>query len=338
MTSLDLIFRLCSKLAHRERLPKITMVGDQNQLPPIGNGSPFREFLKVPEIPRIVLTKNHRLETDDPSEHGIMQACDQVLEAPPCHIRSSESFAITYGGEETVKQLFQQFKDEEYDQGEVVCITPYKEAVKQINDIASKIWHPDDEHTDPAFTIRHVTWRLGDKVMVLVNLYNISVMNGETGIIEKIDESYVYVAFQDGKKKAQFRYVIKPNEDGEEEYDFGDDQDFNGNDVEMNSSMLSHAYAMTVHKAQGSEFNYCIYYFPYVQSKGLFITKELIYTMFSRGKVAGFLILPQGQLKTLEWCCSKSAREMRLDALSLRMKKMYEEIQSSNQVALFDSE
>ena len=322
MTSLDLIYRVCLKLSIRSRIPKITLVGDPNQLLPIGYGFPFRELIKIKEIPRIVLTKNHRLDGDDIDQHGVMLACEQVLNAPPCHLQTSETFSIIYGGEDTVKQLLQQFKESGYDQSDIACITPYKEAVKRINEIASKIWHPDADHTDPIFTIKHITWRVGDRIMVNVNLYNIGIMNGEIGIIESIDESYIYVSFYEGKKKASFRYVIKTNEKGEEEDDYEDDDDFNGSDVEMNTSMLSHGYAMTVHKSQGSEYNYGINYYPYVQSKGLFITKELIYTQFSRSKVGGYLIIPQGTLRTLELCTSKSAREMRMDVLALKLEEL----------------
>ena len=203
MTSLDLIYRLFEKLSHRQNLPKITMVGDDNQLCPISYGFPFREIIKIPRIDRVMLTKNHRLDTDNPDEHGVMLACKEILEGPPTRFHSCETFTITHGDQATVAALFQQFKDTGYTQDDVACITPYRDAVKSINIIASEIFHPDAQKTDPSNTIKKVVWRVGDKIVVNVNLYNIMIMNGEVGVITKINHDHVFVAFNGGKKVAQ---------------------------------------------------------------------------------------------------------------------------------------
>ncbi len=328
MTSLDLMYRLCSKLSLRSTLPKITMVGDQNQLPPIGYGYPFREIIKIPRIGRVILTKNHRLDTDNPDEHGVMIACQEILNnGPSCQLNSCATFTITYGDEATVATLFQQFKDSDYTEDDVVCISPYKDAVKSLNVVASEIFHPTNEssHTDPSVTIRRQCWKEGDKIIVNVNLYNIDVMNGETGVIIKIDEMFVYILFTNGVR-AQFRYVatqaeIDAFDEDKEEFNNNNDEE-KTTDTEMNTAMISQAYALTVHKSQGSEFDYGILYYPYVQVKGMFLTKELVYTQISRCKIAGFLIIPPGTLHDLELCCNKSARDMRHDALAERVNQL----------------
>lgn len=333
MTSLSLLARVCHSLLPRKRLPKVTLIGDQNQLPPISYGFPFREIIKVQDIPRVILTKNHRLETlGDVSEHGVMLACEAVLN-PPTKLESCETFNIIFGDHKSVKRIFKQFKDDGYTQDDVCCITPYREAVKHINAMASLIFHSDcktfaKDCTDPDITIGKITWRLGDKVIVQVNLYNIDVMNGECGVVEKIDEQYVYVSFCDGRKKAQFKYVKAVNENGEpeedNEFDF-EAVDFVGLETEHHTGMIAQAYAITVHKSQGSEYNYAIYYYPYVQAKGIFICKEFVYTQFSRSKIAGYLVVPKDDLRNLEVCCSKSSIKMRLDVTGEKISKLYKE-------------
>ena len=106
-----------------------------------------------------------------------------------------------------------------------------------------------------------VIYREGDKVLQLVNNPDCNVFNGDIGFIEKI------------KKKVgdsnKLIYLI----------------DFDGNKVEYEKDDLSsikHAYAITIHKAQGSEFAHVI--MPVCKSYYKMLYNKLLYTGVSRAK------------------------------------------------------
>jgi len=323
MTSLELLYRFFNRLSKRkDNLPKITLVGDQNQLSPIGFGYPFREIMKLNEIPRVFLTKNYRLDTDDPEEHGVMLACQSIMDAPPCRLKSCEGFSIAYGDEKTVIDIFKHFKENGFNQNDIVCITPYNKCVNSINPIVSELFHPESEKTDPKETLKGVCWRVGDKIIVNTNIYSIGIYNGEEGEIIRIDELNVYISFLKGKKRAGFRYK-KINEYGEEVEDEDEIQDknFDGEEQELTTTMISHGYAFSIHRSQGSQFPYVICYYPMIQGKGNFICKELIFTQFSRCESGAYLVIPKGGLRGLEIAAGKSTKDARLDFLAERIKK-----------------
>ena len=96
---------------------------------------------------------------------------------------------------------------------------------------------------------------VGDKVIQVFNNKETKVLNGELGIIRKIVEDRVTVEFQN---KQVFEYSKET------------------------ISELELAYALTVHKAQGSEFKYVVFYGD--KYSGKMLNKNLVYTAFSRAK------------------------------------------------------
>ena len=118
--------------------------------------------------------------------------------------------------------------------------------------------HADDKKESK---VGDVIYREGDKVLQLVNNPDCNVFNGDIGFIEKI------------KKKVgdsnKLIYLI----------------DFDGNKVEYEKDDLSsikHAYAITIHKAQGSEFAHVI--MPVCKSYYKMLYNKLLYTGVSRAK------------------------------------------------------
>jgi exodeoxyribonuclease V alpha subunit len=126
---------------------------------------------------------------------------------------------------------------------------------------------PREDHAQREFGM--VIYREGDKVMQIKNNYRIKwddtlsleqgegIYNGDIGILEKIssrDKSFA-ILFNDGKRVT---------------YDF-DQMD-----------EITHAYAMTVHKSQGSEFPVVV--MPIVGGPPLFLNRKLLYTAVTRAK------------------------------------------------------
>lgn len=325
MVTLELLYRFMKRFENVKF--RLCLIGDIFQLPPIGFGYVLRELMKVKQIPQVHLTLNHRILDDDVENHGVMRACQSVLDAPhpPCDLEECETFSITYGDEDTVVELFEFLKENGLTQDDVICITPYKDCVKRLNPKVSAVFHPDAVMVDPETTIGHTPWRVGDSVMMLANCYEIEVFNGEIGTVTNMDETHLYVKF--GIKEVAFVHKREEGEEDEEgDFDWDDmEAEVDGKEKRLSVKVLSQAYAITVHKAQGSEWKYVICYFPFIATKSLFICKELVYTMFSRAQTAVYLILPTDRKSLLERQVAKSSKETRLDYVAGLLEELIEE-------------
>lgn len=326
MVSLELMSRFVRCIETLQEAPKITMVGDKNQLPPIGYGHLFRELLAIPQIPRVILTKNFRLDSE---ENTIMTVLQDILGRNPTIEANPPHFSIieTVDTDMSVKNIIQSFIENGYDQNDICCISPLRADALSLNEMCSSLFHPDDEdgykQTDPDITMKNKIWRRGDAVMCLSNIYSIEVFNGDTGVITDIDDNFLYVRFNDKNEYIHsFRYTRRyENEDNA----YIPEDDTQTKENELISLCLDQAYAMTVHKSQGSEYEYVIYYYSGVGKPG-FICKELVYTQFSRAKVNGYLVIPIGALGELNAACRYSCSKSRNDDLSKRIISRYEEI------------
>jgi exodeoxyribonuclease V alpha subunit len=105
------------------------------------------------------------------------------------------------------------------------------------------------------------TWYEGRPIMVTRNDYNLNLMNGDIGITLKNKDGKLQVAFIDTNPQsdATIRWVSP-----------------------LRLSQVETAFAMTVHKSQGSEFNHVALVLPDSMSRVL--TRELIYTGITRAK------------------------------------------------------
>ena len=105
------------------------------------------------------------------------------------------------------------------------------------------------------------TWYEGRPIMVTRNDYNLNLMNGDIGITLKNKEGKLQVAFIDTnpQSNAAIRWVSP-----------------------LRLSQVETAFAMTVHKSQGSEFSHVVFTLP--DSANLVLTPKLVYTAITRAK------------------------------------------------------
>src|SRR2546427_739588 len=139
--------------------------------------------------------------------------------------------------------------------------------VRELNTALQKVLNP----TRPGQpTVERFGWRfqIGDKVIQTENDYDKDVFNGDVGIVERVDavEQQVAVRFDDRLVK----------------YDFGELDE------------ISLAYAITIHKSQGSEFPAVV--IPLATQHYMLLQRNLIYTGITRGKR---LLVLVGQKKAL---------------------------------------
>jgi exodeoxyribonuclease V alpha subunit len=132
--------------------------------------------------------------------------------------------------------------------------------IDNLNLIMQDFFNPKDE-SKKEITYGYVTYRENDKVLQQINNPDCNVFNGDIGYIRKIEK----------KKEKIVKDVITI--------------DFDGNMVEYSKedlSMIKHAYAITIHKSQGSEFPHVI--MPVCHSYNKMLYNKLIYTGVSRAK------------------------------------------------------
>ena len=103
-----------------------------------------------------------------------------------------------------------------------------------------------------------VTFQFGDRVIQMKNNYELGIFNGDIGIVDSVDKNYLYIDFEDLKGKREVLYPIS---------DVGE---------------LQLAYALTVHKFQGSENPVII--MPVHTSNYMMLKRGIIYTGITRGK------------------------------------------------------
>lgn len=139
--------------------------------------------------------------------------------------------------------------------------------------------------------------RLGDVVMVTKNDYDKKVFNGDVGRIVQIDPQ---------KRLA----VVRFDEEGGMEVEFGGPD---LNDLEL-------AYALTIHKSQGSEYP-CVVV-PVVMSNYRMLQRTLLYTAVTRGKKAVCLV---GSIKAIETAVANHKAAKRNSALSQLARQKFEE-------------
>ena len=315
MVTTDLIHQFI-EVFHRNPF-RIVCIGDDNQLPPLSWGYFFKSLLMITQIPRVKLMKNHRIVLEGKekiNEHGIHINCQMILEAPPCEFIPSDTFTLVEGDMDTVLEITQQFIDSGYKQEEVECLCPYNADVKLLNPKLSELFHPDTIRVSEQ--VSDVEWCVGDLAMMIENCYNINVMNGEIGTVQQIDETMIYVKFD--QQTHPFKLVKGIQFDEGENF-----EESETNEENLTVRCLQQAYCLTAHKSQGSEWNLVIVYISHLPAKvtrNPFIAKELIYTMISRPKMSCYLVYPQGKLESLQKFAGISSKNSRNDWLHHRVQ------------------
>lgn len=288
---------------------KITLVGDVNQLQPIGWGTLFEELIRSRAIPVYRLTKNHRVEVisdkhsseqDAHSENGILINSNNIIKTQvkggtPFRFVPTKNFSICNNNIEYVADILTQLHNANVPAREITVITPYNRDVDQLNKMAQEIFN---EGKPSVVDSRGVLWMVGDRVMLTENNYDINVFNGETGDVVDINELFISVVFGDGATRPFL--LEKPVRDEVDKIKLpkirreGDlvVPDKNDEDDDLYVTSLIHSFAITVHRSQGSEFPYCLIYVPSNSANSSFLTRNLLYVAVSRAKRACWVISP----------------------------------------------
>lgn len=266
---------------------KLILVGDVDQLPSVGPGSVLKDLISSEAIITVSLNKvfrqaakskiilnahkvNHGenfISKDNTSKEEL-----ENLEQDFFYIKESSPERILYQLLSLCTGRLKNYGDYDFFD-HIQVLTPTKKGslgTKELNRTLQQALNPATEESREK-KVGEAIFRTGDRVMQIKNNYNIywekeienkwesgsGVFNGELGMVKNIDEEnrQVKVLFDDGKM-VWYAYT---------ELD-----------------QIEHAYAITIHKAQGSEFDVVIVVLP--TSSPNLMTRNLLYTGLTRAK------------------------------------------------------
>jgi exodeoxyribonuclease V alpha subunit len=248
---------------------QVVLVGDQDQLPSVGPGQVLQHLLQVEDIPRVELTEIFRQEEGSSIitlAHALKKGevpADLVRPMPDRRFFPCTQEQVV----DVVLQTYQQAIKKGYTLFDVQVLAPMYKGPAGVNRINRAIQEAVNPKRDG---VREITWgetvfRIGDKVLQLVNHPEHPIYNGDMGIIIAIEET---AATDEPVCWVRFDRMEVP---------------YKRNQL----NQLSLAYACSVHKAQGSEFPIVI--FPVVHAYRRMLRRNLIYTAVTRSK--SYLIL-----------------------------------------------
>jgi exodeoxyribonuclease V alpha subunit len=281
-TSMLDVFLMNSLLKAIKPSTSLIFVGDANQLPSISMGSILRDLKDSGQIPVFELTKIHR----QGKESQIILNADNVNNNKPIECKTKSDFAFrNIKSRDTMIKIFESSisKNSEF---QVLCPMKIGEfGTESINNYLQSRLNPDSPNKNSIF-IYNKLFREGDKVIQLENDYNKEVYNGEMGVISKITDSEVIIEFPDNIPS---RITYKHKE----------------------LRQVDHAWAITIHKSQGSEFPNVVLI---IDGSDDFISKELIYTGITRAK-KGLILLSTFDIDYYETLKSSNNRATNLKEL-----------------------
>ena len=258
---------------------RLILVGDVNQLPSVGPGRVLQDLISSGVFRTVMLHKIFR----QAMESDIVTNAHRILngEVPQMGNKSRDFFFLERDNAPVIyKHTVELMRDKlpgylHCDIGEIQVLTPMRKGalgVNRLNEVLQSVLNPPAEGKNEVQR-QDVTFREGDKVMQTRNNYQIEwvirgnyglkvdsgngVFNGDSGVIQEIDTSaeIVTVCFDEEK-------IV--------EYPFSDLDD------------LEPAYAVTVHKSQGSEYPAVI--LPLLSGPAGLFNRNLLYTAVTRAR------------------------------------------------------
>ena len=294
---------------------RLILVGDVNQLPSVGPGNVLRDMIESEQFPVVKLTKIFRqaAQSDIIVNAHMIHAGERV----PLEKRSKDFLFIRRDNPQNIiNDMMVLVRDKlpnyvQADMSEIQIMTPMRKGalgVEQLNKILQERFNPPaptKQEKESGGTI----FRVGDKVMQIKNNYQIEwetrnrygipleqgagVFNGDTGVIRTVNNfaETLEVEFDEGKI---VEYSFKQLEE------------------------LELAYAITIHKSQGSEYPAVV--IPVHTGPRMLLTRNLIYTAVTRAKKCVCLV---GLPEMFQFMVENEVEQKRYSGLKDRILEIY---------------
>lgn len=245
---------------------KLLIVGDADQLPSVSPGQVLADLLKIPLLPQTKLEKIYRQSKDSTIVNLASQIQKGIL--PPDFIEKKADRSYFEAHSEHIPKMIERIVEAALRSGipaqDVQVLAPMyrgQAGIDHINQLMQNLINPA-ETEQIIFEATDCQYRQGDKVIHLVNDAESNVFNGDLGYITDL----LPAKYTDSK---QDELTIN----------------FDGNEVIYPRSewyKIRLAYAMSIHKSQGSEFPVVI--LPITSSSHRMLQRNLIYTAITRAK------------------------------------------------------
>jgi len=304
MVDVQLLHSLLRAIPHGKRL---ILVGDPDQLPPVGPGFPFSDMLRSGALPTVRLTEIFR----QAQQSLIVMNAHRVNrgELPELKSVSSDFFFMRRQSEDAVAQTVRDLcatrlpKNMGIPASEIQVLTPTRKGAVGTAELNIRLQEalnpPSPEKKERQYG--GFTFREGDRVMQIRNNYDImwkkpdgstvgtGIFNGDVGTITAIDPSMemLTVVFDDREAEYEFSQL------GE----------------------LEPAYAMTVHKSQGSEYRAVI--LTAWNGSPYLLSRSILYTAITRARE---LLIIVGREETVAVMTENAKKNRRYTGLKLRLQ------------------
>ncbi len=291
---------------------QVILVGDDNQLPSVGPGQVLKDLIESGAIPLTRLLTVHR-QAQDSSIISLAHAVKNNHLPDDLRVKKPDRLYVEATHQQIpvyLKQIVENAISKGYTANEVQVLVPMYRGdcgIDSLNVMLQEIFNPPDEQNKREMTFGQRIFRIGDKVLQLANQPETGVMNGDVGEVIGIS----YKNENDDKEEK----LIACFDTKEVTYKKGYLQN------------LTHAYCVSVHKSQGSE--YPIVILPMTHAYHVMLQKKLIYTAITRAKrslivIGEYLAFDKGV---------KNEGEERQTTLRLRFDLQKEQVPKENPFA-----
>ena len=292
---------------------RLILVGDENQLPSVGPGNVLRDIIRSGQFPVVELKKIFR----QASESDIVVNAHKINRGEQVEINNKSRdffFLKRYDADIIIRVVIALIQEKlpkyvEAKPFEIQVLTPMRKGllgVERLNQILQRYLNPPDPSKKEK-EIGQGLFREGDKVMQIRNNYQlewevrgrygipvdkgVGVFNGDTGIIRMINEfaELAEVKFEDGRYA---QYTFKQLDE------------------------LELAYAVTIHKSQGSEYPAVI--IPILSGPRMLMNRNLLYTAVTRARKCVTVV---GSEETFREMINNEKQQRRYSSLDRRIQE-----------------
>ena len=250
---------------------KLILVGDSNQLPSVGPGLVLNDLINSELFTHTNLERIYRQSSNSYIPVLAQEIKNKQLSDGFKNQKDDFNFITIPSSKikDTIKQICLMSKEKNISEDSLQVLAPMyrgENGIDNLNKILQEIYNPKSS-TKNETKYSDVIYREHDKVLQLVNDPDNNIFNGDIGYISKIEMTH------EPRKKEIITI------------------DFDGNKVEYNREDLNnikHAYCISIHKSQGSEFPHVI--IPVSRIYHNMLYNKLIYTGISRAKRSLILI------------------------------------------------
>ena len=291
---------------------QVIFVGDQDQLPPVGPGQVLKDLLATKRIPTVELTDIYRQSEGS----SIIELAHEMKKGavPATLLAKTKDRSFIKASTEQIPKVVEQVLKSALSKGhsirDIQVLAPMYRGpagIDALNKMIQEMVNPNPDGTRKEMVFGETIYRIGDKVLQLVNQPESNVFNGDMGEVVSI-----FRAAETVEKKEML--VIS----------------FDGNEVTYEKNDLNQvtlAYCCSVHKSQGSEFQTVI--MPVTRSYAKMLRRNLLYTGITRAK--NFLILC-GDPEVFKFGVERTDDLQRLTTLKDRLVLEEETTENSEEV------